>query len=156
VDPRHAEAVATARTFAARAGAQRVVLLVDRGPESEALMVDCAADGAVEVTADGRTWTLAAGSAVPARPHPLPQLRATPATALSVDSEAGRISAPIGVVRQLADGLLALARAFGGRSVASAEFATSDPDLPITLAARDGEPLVLSAGGREFELPEAP
>src|SRR6188472_4481468 len=113
MDPLQAEAVATARSFAARAGAQRVVLLVDRGPEAEALMVDCAADGAVEVTADGRAWTLAAGAAVPARPRPLPDVRATPASAVSVDPEAGRISAPIGTVRQLADGLLALARAFG-------------------------------------------
>jgi hypothetical protein len=154
VDPRHAEAVATARSFAARAGAQRVVLLIDRGPEADAVMVDCAAGGAVEVTADGRTWTLPATAAVPARPLWLPDVRATPASALSVDPEVGRISAPIGAMGQLADGLLALARAFGGRSVATVELATSDPELPIALAARDGEPLVIAAGDREFELPQ--
>lgn len=153
MDPRHAEAVATVRSFAARAGAQRVVLLVDQGA-GDPMMVDCAADGAVEVTADGRTRALSGGADVPARPRPLPDVRATPASAISVDPEAGRISAPIGAMARLADGLLALARAFGGRSVATAEFATSEPDLPIALAARDGEPLVISAGDREFELPE--
>jgi hypothetical protein len=153
VEPAHAEAVATARAFAARAGAERVVLLLDRGPEREPVMVDCAAGGAVELTADGRTLTLAPDAPVAAAPRELPDVRATPATAVSVDLAAGRISAPIGVVEQLADGLLALARAFGGRSVATAEFATSEPELPIALAARDGEPVVLSAGGEEFELP---
>jgi hypothetical protein len=153
MDPGHAEAVATARAFAARAGAERVVLLVDRGPEREAVMVDCTATGAVEITADGRTLTLAPGAPVPAVPRALPDVRAMPATALTVDLAAGRIAAPIGAVQQLADGLLALARAFGGRSVASAEFATSEPELPIALAARDGEPVVLSAGDEQFELP---
>ena len=48
--------------------------------------------------------------------------------------------------------VLALARAFGGLTVATAEFATSDPDLPITFAARDGEPVVLGAGDAQYEL----
>jgi hypothetical protein len=49
--------------------------------------------------------------------------------------------------------VLALARAFGGRSVATADFATRDPELPLTIAAREGEPLVLAAGDRRFLLP---
>jgi hypothetical protein len=150
---RHADAIATARSFASRAGAERVVLLVDRGGDEAGVMVDCAADGAVELTADGRTWALPPGASVPALPRALPDVRATPPTALSVDPDAGQLSAPIGVLRQLADGLLAVARAFGGRSVATAEFATDRPDMPIALAARDGEPIVLSAGDAEFELP---
>jgi hypothetical protein len=150
---RHADAIATARSFAERAGAERVVLLVDRGGEQPAVMVDCARDGAVELTADGRTWVLPPTTSVPALPRVLPDVRATPATAVSVDPEAGSVSAPIGVLRQLADGLLAVAQAFGGRSVATAEFATDRPDLPIALAARAGEPHVLSAGDAEFELP---
>jgi hypothetical protein len=152
---RHYDAIATARSFAASAGALRVVLLVDRGPDAEAAMVDCAGDGAVELVADGRTWTLPASAAVPALPRALPDVRAVPASALSVDPDAGRVSAPIGVIRQLADGLLTLARAFGGRSVATAEFATDRPELPIALAARDGEPFVLSVGEHQFELPES-
>jgi hypothetical protein len=49
--------------------------------------------------------------------------------------------------------VLALARAFGGRSVATAEFGTRDPDLPLTIVARDGEPLLLAVGDGRFELP---
>jgi hypothetical protein len=152
---RYADAIATARTFAARAGALRVVLLIDQGADAHPVMVDCAGDGAVELVADGGAWTLPATADLPALPRALPDVRATPASAISVDPDAGRVSAPIGVVRQLADGLLALARASGGRSVATAEFATDRPELPISLAARDGEPLVLSAGEYQFELPES-
>jgi hypothetical protein len=50
--------------------------------------------------------------------------------------------------------VLGLAAAFGGRSVATADFATRDPELPITIAAREGEPLVLAAGDRRFVLPD--
>ena len=48
--------------------------------------------------------------------------------------------------------MLALAKAFGGLTVATAEFATRDPELPITFAAREGERVVLGAGDAQFEL----
>ena len=47
---------------------------------------------------------------------------------------------------------MALAKAFGGLTVATAEFATHDPGLPITFAAREGERVVLQAGDDQFEL----
>ena len=50
--------------------------------------------------------------------------------------------------------MLALARAFGGRTVASADFATRDPAVPLTIAAREGEPVLLALAGRHFELPD--
>ena len=50
--------------------------------------------------------------------------------------------------------MLGLARAFGGRSVATVDFATRDPELPVTIAAREGERLVLAAGDRRFVLPD--
>jgi hypothetical protein len=58
------------------------------------------------------------------------------------------------VVAHLARAVLALAALFGGRSVATADFATRNPELPITIAAREGEPLVLAAGDRRFVLPD--
>ena len=76
-----------------------------------------------------------------------------PASALSADPEAGELAAPIGSVQLLADSVLALARALGGRSVATATFATRDPDMPLTVAAREGEPVVLDIGGRQFSMP---
>ena len=149
---RHAEAVATVRAFAERSGALRVVLLVDAG--DEATMLDCAPDGALELTDAGRTFEIPAAAHVDAAPRALPDLRPAPRTTLSIDPETGELEAPLGAVANLASAVLELARAFGGRSVATADFATRDPALPITIAAREGEPLVLAAGDHRFVLPD--
>src|SRR3954454_4421010 len=70
-----------------------------------------------------------------------------------MDPETGELEAPLGTVQNLARGVLALATAFGGRSVASVDFPTRDPALPMTIAAREGEPLVVAAGDSRCELP---
>ena len=150
---RHAEAVATVRAFAERSRAERVVLLVDGGAGDTATMLDWAA-GALELTDRGQAWRVPAAVAVDAPPRPLPELRPPPPTALMIDPETGELEAPLGVVVNLGRAVLGLACAFGGRSVATAEFATRDPALPITIAAREGEPLVLAAGDRRFVLPD--
>jgi hypothetical protein len=151
---RHAEAVATVRAFAQKAGALRVVLLVDSGDGSAATMLDCNADGGLELAEQDARWSVPAGTPVTAPPRPLPELRPPPPTALAIDPDSGELEAPLGVVANLARGVLGLATAFGGRSVATADFATRDPDMPITIAAREGEPLVLAAGDRRFVLPD--
>jgi hypothetical protein len=150
---RHAEAIASVRAFSEQSGALRVVLLVDRGSSETATMVECAPGGTVEVTEADRTLEVPADVGVAADPRPLPDIRPAPAASLSFDPETSHLEAPIGAVAHLADAVLALARAFGGRSVATAEFATRDPTLPITIAAREGEPLVMAAGDRRFALP---
>ena len=151
---RHGEAVATVRAFAAQVGALRVVLLVDSGDGRAATMLDCAADGALELAEQDTSWSVPAGTPVAAAPRPLPELRPPPSTALNIDPGSGELEAPLGAVANLARGVLALASAFGGRSVATADFATRDPEMPITIAAREGEPLVLAAGDRRFVLPD--
>jgi len=149
---RHADAVATVRAFAQRSGALRVVLLIDSG-EGVVTMLDCAS-GALELTEAGHSVTIPAGTPVAAAPRPLPDLRPPPPTALAIDPETGELEAPLGAVANLGRAVLGLARAFGGRSVATADFATRDPELPVTIAARDGERLVLAAGDRRFVLPD--
>jgi len=151
---RHAEAVATVREFARRSLAARVVLLVDPGDGSTATMLDCAPGGSLELTEPEGAWSVPAEVAAPAEPRELPDMRPPPPTALAIDPETGELEAPLGVVANLARGVLALASAFGGRSVATAEFDTRDPGTPITIAAREGEPLVLAAGDRRFVLPD--
>jgi hypothetical protein len=111
-------------------------------------MIERVEDGAYAVRRGEATVPVA-----PAAPLPLPPLRSVPATAISADPETGELSAPLGSVHLLADSVLALARAFGGRSVATATFPTSDPALPLTVAARDGEPVVLDLAGRHYALP---
>jgi hypothetical protein len=147
------EAVATIRSFTERSGAERVVLLVDAGDGDEATMLECTA-GDVELTAGGRTWRIPADRPLDAAPREFPDLRPPPPTALTIDPETGELEAPLGAVANLGRAVLGLAAAFGGRSVATAEFATRDPALPITIAAREGEPLLLAAGERRFVLPE--
>jgi hypothetical protein len=151
---RHAEAAATVRAFADRSKAQRVVLLVDLGDGATPAMLDCAPGGELDLTDAGGTLHVPAGQAIDATPRPLPDMRPPPPTALTLDPDTGELEAPLGVVAHLAHGVLALAEAFGGRSVATADFATRDPATPVTIAARPGEPIVLAAGDRRFELPE--
>jgi len=153
LDPlaRHAEAVATVRAFAERSRAERVVLLLDAGG-APATMVDCDADGSVEVTDGSEAGVLDAATPVLAPARPLPELRPPPPTALHLDPATGELEAPLGAVANLARGVLALAGAFGGRSVASADFPTRDPETLLTIAAREGEPFVVAAGDRRFVL----
>jgi hypothetical protein len=153
--PRHSEAVATVRAFAERSGAQRVVLLVDPGDGSPATMLECAPGGALELTEGEATHHVAAGTPVAAAPRPLPELRPPPPTAMAIDPTTGELEAPLGAIANLARAVLGLAAAFGGRSVATADFATRDPALPITIAAREGEPLLIAAGDRRFVLPDS-
>jgi hypothetical protein len=149
----HAEALATVRAFAERADALRVVLLVDNGDAEEPAMLDRTADGTVELTHQGSAWTVPPATPVPAPPRALPDIRPAPSSAVRADPVTGELAAPIGAIANLGEAVLGLARAFGGRSVASAEFATHDPELPMTIVARQGEPLLLAVGDGRFELP---
>lgn len=145
---RLAAAVGTVLAFADGAGAERVVLLLDEGEDAPPVMIERVEDGAFAVRRGETMLPVDPGAAVP-----LPPLRPVPATAISADPETGELSAPLGSVHLLADYVLALARAFGGRSVATASFPTSDPALPLTVAARAGEPVVLDLAGRHYALP---
>jgi hypothetical protein len=149
VDEAAEQAVATALAFADAAGAHRVILLIDRGDDAPALMVDAVHDGTAEVTDGDHVETLERPPT--AAPKPLPSIRATPHTAIRFDYATGEVSAPLGAIEHLADSVKALAGSFGGRTVATAEFPTHD--FPITIAAREGEPAILSAGDEEYELP---
>ena len=140
--------LATVEDFAARAGAERVVVLLDAEPP---LLVELAEDGSLQLTRGEETRAAAPERGV--APLPLPALRAVPASSLSADPESGELEAPLGAVQLLVDSVLALARALGGRSVATATFATRDPEVPLTVAAREGEPVVLDIAGRHFTFP---
>jgi hypothetical protein len=118
-------------------------------------MLDAAPGGAVELTDEGEVHAVPPGLPVPAPPRTLPDIRPAPSSAMRADPITGELAAPIGAIANLGYAVLGLARAFGGRSVATAEFATQDPDLPMTIVAREGEPLLLAVGDGRFELPLA-
>jgi hypothetical protein len=140
------EAAGAARTFAERSGAMRVVLIVDR---DEPLLVDCDATGDVELTEGEAVTNIAPHEPLPTTE--VPDVRAIPATAISIDTETGELAAPLGAVEHLVTALQQLAQTLGGRSVATVELATQTE--PITLAARPGEPPVLAVGDHEYQLP---
>ena len=144
-------AVATARAFQQASGAQRVVVILDR-PEQEPAMVEVDEWLDAEVTEGEQVVTVPHSTKIEQPAKPLPEIRPAPPSAIDIDLQTGELAAPIGTVEHLADVVLALAAAFGGLTVASAEFATNDPDTPITLAARVGERVVLGAGEDQFEL----
>ena len=149
---RVAVAVATVAAFGDRAGAERVVLVLDQGEDAEPVLVECLPGKRLELTEGDETRAVVPAPDMP--PAALPELRPPPPTALQADPETGELAAPLGAVAHLAEAVLALAEAFGGRSVASVDFATRDPDVPLTIAARDGEPVLLAMGGRHFAMPQ--
>ena len=140
--------LATVQDFADRGGAERVVVLLDAEPP---LMVERREDGALEVTEGEQAATAepprGRRAAAAGRPAAGAGERA------DRGPETGELAAPLGTVQLLVDSVLALARALGGRSVATATYATRDPALPLTVAAREGEPVVLDIGGRQFTFP---
>ena len=116
------------------------------------MLVERLEDGALQVTEDADP--VAAAPDPDVAPLALGDLRPVPRerdVRRPGDRRAG------GADRQRADARRRRARrsprAFGGRSVATATFATRDPALPLTVAAREGEPIVLDIGGRQFALP---
>ena len=99
------EAIATARAFLERSGATRVVLLLDRG-DGSATMIDATAE-ATEVTEHNESTVIPAEQAASVAPRPLPDIRPTPPSAISIDVESGQLHAPLGTVEHLAETLLA-------------------------------------------------
>jgi hypothetical protein len=148
--PDLARVVATLRLLVARAGALRAVALLDRGEAAEPVVVDCVTGGEVEVVEgeDARTWDGpddAEPLALPGHVHPFPPLE--------VDLAESTVQSPLGVLDHVGRIVRESASLLPGRSVLTVGFATTSPDVPVYLAARGDEPLVLSLGDAEYELP---
>jgi hypothetical protein len=133
---------ATLREFVARAGALRAVALLDRGAGAAPIVIDCDGAGLVEVEEGGEVRDMTAASH--AAPLALVHVHALPA--MDVDPASGDVTGTIG-------GLQHLAGAVGELSVATVQFQTSDPDAPLAVSARPGEPPVFALGDETFALP---
>ena len=75
---RHAVALASVHELAVRSGAQRVVLLVDEGEDSDATMIEYAGNE-LELTEAGITEPVAPGDIGQVAPAVLPDLQPVPA-----------------------------------------------------------------------------
>jgi hypothetical protein len=141
-----ADAVAaTLGAFLAASGARSAMAVLDT-PTGPAL-VECDVTNGAFVT-EGEEQR----PAMPAAPLPLPHLHSF--ELIEVDAARAEITAPMGAVAHLAGATQELAGTLGGRSVVTAEFATTDPLTPLTIAARPGEPIVLALGEEQFAMPE--
>jgi hypothetical protein len=148
---RHDVVMATVHDFAERSGAARVAVLLDRGPERQAPLVECEPGGSITVT-QGEEQVVVPGAALAGvEPLHVHAPKAVPATALEVRPETGEVHAPIGLVDALVEAVRELATTLGGRTVAVGDWATRSGDV-LSIAARVGEPAVLAFGEHEFEV----
>jgi hypothetical protein len=141
--------VATLRDVLHRSGALRVVAVVDR---AEPAIIDVGRLLPVEVQVGERLVHLPHAMDLDAEPIVEPALRQLPP--FEVDATTGEVIGTIGGLDHLADAMRELSRALGGRSVAMAQYATTTPDVPLSVTARGDEPVVVAIGEEEFELPE--
>jgi hypothetical protein len=147
---RIAKIAVTLRAFVHAAGALEALLLLDQGAGAPPLVVECPAVGPV-LLAEGQEAVQLDPDRLAAAPLPLPDVRTLPP--FEVDAVRAEITAPLGGVEHQARAVRELAEAFPGRSVLSVEFATTDVETPLTIAARAGDPLVLGLGAEEqFEM----
>ena len=143
------------REFLHRANAVQVQAVVDRGDQPPAL-VSCGRLEPIEVVyageEDDRVVHLPHAVELDAPvPDDLPSV--PPLPPLEVDADSGTVTGPLGGVEAAAGAVEALAERLGGRSVAVAFYPTTDPDLPLGLAARTGEGVLVTIGEQQFELP---
>lgn len=146
-----AQIAVTLRAFVHEAGALEATLLLDQGAEVPPLVVECPAVGPV-LLAEGEEVVQLDADRLAAEPLGLPAVRALPP--FEVDAVRAEITSPLGGVEHHARAVRELAEAFPGRSVLSVQFATTDVETPLVLAARSGDPMVLGLGEEEqFEMP---
>jgi len=149
--------VVALREFLHRAGALLVEAVVDRGPLSEPAFVSCGRNTPVEVSEGERTVNLPHAVALdpPADAAiAVPDVKQLPP--IEVDPEQLTLTGPLGGVQYVADGVGRLAGAIGGRSVVVAYLPTLGVDEPLGIAARPGEPAVLTLGEEQFLMPDGP
>jgi hypothetical protein len=69
-----------------------------------------------------------------------------------VDPQAGVVAGLLGGLELLGRAVRDIAALLPGRSVVAADYETTDPQTPLGLAGRAGEPLVVLIGDEEFAL----
>jgi len=146
-DEELALAVALARELLHGSGALLVTVALDR---AEPALIECPRLRAIVVRETDRERELShdvAGSVVlPA----LPLMRQLPP--LAADTQSGTVAGVLGGLEMLGRAVRDIAGLLPGRSVVAAEYETTDPDAPLGLAGRCGEPVIVLLGDIEFEL----
>ena len=143
-------AVALARELLHRSGALSVSVMVDRGEHGPPVVVECARLEPVRITEGEHTRELPHDWGVGVELPELPEVRQLPP--MEVDAAEGTVASIFGGLDMLGRAIRDVAGLMGGHSVVAAQFETTDPQAPLGLAARAGEPLVVLLGDEEYEL----
>ena len=143
------DVAALLREFVHRSGAIRAVAVV-AGDGDETALVECGRLAPIEVTVGDHRVVLPHGVELDVEPPELGDVRQLPP--FDVDVATGEIASPLGGLEHLATAVRTLAGRLGGRGVALAQFETTTPDLPLTISARPGDPLVVAIGEDEYEM----
>lgn len=143
--------VVTLREFLHHSGAIRAAaLLPPASAEDPPSLVDCSRLAPIEVTTDGRTVHLPHALELDAQPLPVYDVKLLPP--FEVHPQDGRIAAPLGGVEHYGYAVRSLAQTLGAGAVALITFNTDNPEAPLSLTARVGDPIVLSLGDEEYEM----
>jgi hypothetical protein len=146
-DPVLALAVALARELLHGTGALTVSIALHR---AEPALINCARLRGIVVREVAGERELPDDAAATVALPDLPLMRRLPP--MDVDALTGEVTGVIGGLDMLAQALHGIAELLPGASVVAAEYETTDPDVPLGLAARGGEPAVVLLGEQEFEL----
>jgi hypothetical protein len=126
--------------------------MVDRGDDVPPALVTVGRAMPIEVVDGTRTVHLPHAVELDVKPKPefthVPQL-----PPFDVDAAEATVTGALGGLPALAEAVEQLAEYLGGRSVALAFFPSTDPEMPVALAARRGEQTILSLGEEQFTLP---
>src|SRR3954470_10163768 len=141
--------VATLRDVLHRSGALRVVAVLDTEPPA---IVDVGRLLPVEVQVGERKMHLP--HAIELDAEPLGHIEARALPPFEVDASSGEVIGTIGGLDYVADIARGITGLLGGRSVALLEMPTTSAGVPLAVTARLGEPVVVTIGEQEFELPE--
>jgi hypothetical protein len=141
-------AIALARALLHGAGALRVKVALDSPPPA---LVECARLRAVVVhDGDGAARELPHDAASDVELPPLPFMHQLPP--FEIHAAEGRVAGALGGLEMLGRAVRDIAALLPGRSVVAADFETDDPMIPLGIAGRAGEPLVVLLGEHEFAL----
>lgn len=128
-------------------GALRVSIALDAEPPA---VIECTRFGAIVVHFQDGEDVLAHNAGTDVDLPELPLMRQLPP--FDVDAKTGKVAGVLGGIEMLGRAVRELSALLGGASVVAADFETTDPDCPLGLAGRPGEPVAVLLGEHEFEL----
>lgn len=136
------------RSFVHRSGALRAQALLPGDPPA---LVSCVRLGPLEVMIGERSIALPHDVELDAPAPDLGELRPLPP--FEVSPERGEVAGLIGGMDLLGEAVMAIAQAIGPQAAVVVELESTTPDVPLVVSARAGEPLLVTLGDEEFELP---